>query len=152
MVRGDAMVALREIGRLEKTLEKLAELPRKLAASAAPEINGLLQRQFTRGEDPYGTPWRPLRKATLAKGRHNPPLTDTGALRSGTRVYLMRARYAGLRIVVGADYGYFHQVGFRVGRTKVAPRRILPDRGIPASWKVALDRAARRLAREAVAA
>jgi hypothetical protein len=55
----------------------------------------------------------------------------------------------GLTIRIGARYGAFHQVGFRVGKTKVKPRKILPSQGMPSSWRAILDRHARELARRA---
>jgi hypothetical protein len=113
-------------------------------------VTKLVQDQFDKGVDPYGRPWAPLAASTLAKGRRPPPLTETRRLREGTRAYVMRAHYAGLRVVVGAPYGYFHQVGFRVGRTKVKPRRILPQFGLPRAWSDALRAASRQAASEAV--
>jgi len=151
VIRGSAMVALSEIGRLEKVLDRLIDLPRKVAAEAKPEIDRLLRQQFRQGVDPYGKPWAPLRPATLDTGRRPPPLSASGLLRSGTKVMLGGGNRAGLRIQVGAPYGYFHQVGFRNARTErpVKPRRILPQFGMPRAWSAALHRAASRIARRA---
>lgn len=148
MIRGDAMVGIAQIGRLKETIRRLSELPRAIAAEAKPGIDRLLRDEFTDGTDPYRRPWTPLRPSTLAKGRTPPPLTDTRALRRGTRVLHPPGR-RGLQIVTG-PHGYFHQVGFRVYRTRVEPRRILPQFGLPVAWKQVLRDAARRCARRAV--
>ncbi len=151
MIRNSLVRATAGIGKLQRTLENLIELPRKLAAEAKPAFDALFRLQFTSGVDPYGRKWAPLTEATKRTGRRNPPLTDTGALRDGTRVVLGRGNSAGLRIVLGAPYGYFHQVGYRNARTgrKVPARRILPTQGMPVSWKRVLDLAAARIARRA---
>lgn len=134
---------LSQIGRLEQSIAKLAEIPRKIAEDVAPTINALIQKQFDEGKDPYGRAWAPLKPSTLRSGRNPPPLTDTKRMRDGTKVYVLRANYAGLRIVVGEPYGYFHQVGTK----DMVARRILPDAGIPAAWKQAFDASARRVSR-----
>ena len=151
MIRGNAMAALSEIGRLERVLDRLMDLPRKVAAEAKPEIDRLLRQQFRQGVDPYGKPWARLRPATLAMGRRPPPLSDTKRLRDGTKVVLGGGNRAGLRVQVGAPYGYFAQVGFRNARTgrMVPARRILPQFGMPRAWSAALHRAASRIARRA---
>jgi len=139
----DLARTLSQIGRLEQSVAKLAEIPRKIAEDVAPEINRLIQKQFSEGKDPYGRAWAPLKASTLKTGRKPPPLTDTRKMRDGTKVYVIRANYAGLRIVVGEPYGYFHQVGTK----NMKARPILPQYGIPAAWKRALDESARRVVR-----
>lgn len=149
MIRTSLMSAPAAFGRLEKLLDRLAYVPRKAAALAAPELTKELRRQFARGVDPYGRAWAPLAASTLAKGRRPPPLTDSTALRDGTRAMVRNGNRAGIHIVLGAAYGYFAQHGFRVGRTTVRPRRILPQQGMPRAWAEILKRAARRAFREA---
>jgi hypothetical protein len=147
MRRGGANLAIAELGRLVQTIQRLSEVPRKMAVIAAPKLSALLQDQFDRGADPYGRAWAPLKPSTIAKGRRPPPLTDTRKLREKTVVKV--AQY-GLRMIVGMPYGFFHQVGFKVSKTRVPPRRILPQYGLPASWKRVLDESARQAAREAL--
>ena len=131
--------AIARIGRLQKTIEELATLPRAVGVIAAPKLSKLIAKQFSSGSDPYGRPWRPISATTkrLRKGRKNgPPLTDTKRLRTGTSVKPARS---GLRLNLGAPQGYFHQVG-----TKNMPaRRIFPQFGLPAAWRVVLQTAAR---------
>jgi hypothetical protein len=143
-----AVAALRDV---QRTLDRLAELPRKLAVAAAPDITRLLQAQFQVGVDSYGDRWRPLKASTIAKGRSNPPLTASGRLRDGSKARpTPGGNRAGLQVVVGASYGAFHQVGFRVYHTRVLPRRVLPNRGLPKAWSGILIQRARELARKAV--
>jgi hypothetical protein len=143
------MVGIEQIGRIKETIRKLSDLPRAIALEAKPALDRALRAEFTSGTDPYGRPWAPLNPSTLAKGRTPPPLTDTRALRQGTKVQPRRGLRAGLVLMTG-PHGYFHQVGFRVYRTRVTPRRVLPQFGIPAGWKIILRDAARRCARRAV--
>jgi hypothetical protein len=152
MIRANAMQAIAEIGRLQATMDRLAQVPRRAATIAAPGLTRLLQAEFREGKDPYGRAWAPLRPATLATGRRPPPLTGfTRALKRGTRAEQPRANYAGIRLVVGAPYGYFAQVGFRNARTgtRVPSRRILPQHGVPRAWSAVLDRAVSQAARQA---
>ena len=146
MRRGGANLAIADLGRLIKTIERLAMLPRSVARIAAPKLNEILQQEFELGQDPYGRPWAPLRPSTLARGRRPPPLTDRRNLRDGTKA---RPLPAGISISLGARYGFFHQAGFRVGRTRVPPRRILPQYGLPRAWSAILTAAAKQAAREA---
>lgn len=150
MIRGDAMVGLQEIGRLTDAIRKLSDLPRAVALDAAPELNREIGREFSEARDPYGRPWAPVKPSTLARrrvSRGGPPLTDTRQLRDGTTVEPRAGGRAGLLIRLGAAYGYFHQVGFRAGKTSVPARRILPQFGLPAFWRRVLEDSARRCAR-----
>lgn len=139
MMRGDLAVALREIGRLEQVIDELGTLPRKLAVEAAPKLTRLLQREFSQGVNPYGRTW-----ARLATGKRS-HLTKTGKLRDGTKATPMLGGRMGIRLVLGARYGYFHQVGTR----SMPARKILPDRGLPRAWRDVLDASALRIARRA---
>lgn len=153
MIRGDAMLGVEAIGRLQQTIRRLSDLPRATAEEAQEPLNRLLREEFRNGTDPYGRAWAPVKSSTIARRlrtKSSTPLTDTRALRDGTRVDLRDGGRAGLTIRTGAPYGYFHQVGFRVGRTNVPARPVLPDRGIPAPWRRVLEAAARRAARRLV--
>ncbi len=151
MIRGDAMLGIQEIGRLQETIRRLSDLPRRTAEYAEEPLNRLLAEQFRNGTGPYGQPWAPVTEETLRLRRASKdptPLTDTRAMRRGTVVAVRGGGRAGLVIRTGAPYSYFHQVGFRVHGKRVPARPVLPDRGIPASWRRVLDAAARRAARE----
>jgi hypothetical protein len=137
------------MGRLDRIIEELSDLPRKIAVDVAPQITTLLRKQFTSGADPYGRPWAPMKPSTLARGRRPPPLSASKKLRDGTVARPSPGNRAGLRLVVRARYGTFHQTGFRVGRTRVPARRILPQQGMPASWRAVFAASSRRLAQEA---
>ena len=148
MIRANRMQALASIGQLQRTLEHLAYVPRRAAVIAAPKLTALIRKQFREGRDPYGRAWADLKPSTLQK-HGPPPLTDSGQLRDGTEAVAMRANYAGIRLTLGARYGYFHQVGFRVGHIRVPARRIFPQHGLPAPWRQVLVAACKQAAREA---
>lgn len=148
MIRGNAMMGVREIGRLEDTLRRLGAVPRSAALLLAPKLTRLLRQQFSEGKDPYGRPWAPLRPSTLRK-HGPPPLTYTRKLRSGTKAVVPRANYAGVRVVTGTSYAYFHQVGFHVGGRRVPARRVLPQYGLPKAWNEAIKSSLLQAARRA---
>lgn len=131
--------SIARIMRLERQVVALAQLPRATARAAAPRLDRLVKSQFSRGCDPYGRPWRPITPETRRRrkgSKSGPPLTDTGRLRAGTGV---KAAQYGAKLVLGAPYGYFAQVG-----TKHAPaRRIFPQYGMPAAWSRVLRDTAR---------
>lgn len=150
MISSNAMLGVESIGRLQQVIRRLSDLPRAVAAEAQEPLNRLLQEQFRNGTDPYGIPWASVTEQTIQRrkvSRDPTPLTDTRAMRRGTMVELRSGNRAGLTIRAGQPYAYFHQVGFRVGRTRVPARPVLPSRGLPASWRRVLDDAARRAAR-----
>lgn len=130
---------LASLDRLARTLGELDALPRKLAVAVAPAITKELRAEFARGCDPYGRKWR-----KLATGKPS-YLTKSKKLRKGTRAAPMPGNRTGVRVILGAKYAVFHQTG--TGR--MPARKILPERGMPASWRVAIDREARRIAKAA---
>jgi hypothetical protein len=136
------MSNLKAFGKLERTLGELDQLPRRLAAAVVPLVTKELQREFARGADPYGRKWTRL---STGKPSH---LTKSTRLRTGTRAALMPGNSKGVRILFGsrARVASLHQSG-----TKHMPaRKILPERGMPASWRMAITREMARLTREAV--
>lgn len=150
MIRGNGSAFAKALQDVRKTVDALGRLPHALSVAVAPDITALLRRQFLDGVDPYGTPWAPLKPSTL-KQHGPPPLTaKTKQLRDGTVATPMEGVRIGLTLRVGARYGAFHQIGFRVGKTKVPARKVLPNRGIPAAWRAVLDRRAREIAARAV--
>jgi phage gpG-like protein len=126
--------------RLQRVLVEFDQLPRRVAMLAAPAITKALQKEFTSGNDPHGRKWK---KLATGKPSH---LTLSGKLRKGTRAALMPGGRKGLRIILGAKYGSFHQTGTRT----MPARRILPDKGMPASWRTALERAHREVFQQIV--
>lgn len=140
-----AAQSIAALARIRRVVDELGQLPRKLAIASAPEITKLLRAQFDEGKDPYGRPWRPLAKSTIARGRRPPPLTKTGKLRDGTVARPMAGGRIGLTLRVGAPYGVFHQQG----RGRPPRREILPTRGMPAAWRRVLTEQSRLLAERA---
>jgi hypothetical protein len=126
------------LGRIASGLASLADVPRIAQPLAADRIEALIGIEFDAGVDPYGEPWVPLADATIAKGRHAPPLTDTRELRGSVLAYPSEA---GLRVSVGtADHPAGpHQDGWSGPRGSGPARPILPTRGMPESWQMAID-------------
>jgi phage gpG-like protein len=95
--------------RFSKVLRDLARVPSQATAAIARDLNKEIQRNFDRGVDPYGRKWRTLAKSTLERGRHPPPLTDTGHGRAS--VVVKPGAGAGLVITIGVIYMLYHQFG-----------------------------------------
>lgn len=129
------MSNLAAFGKLERTLAELDQFPRRLAIAIAPAITKEIQREFANGQDPYGTRWKKLKSGKPSK------LTLSGKLRQGSKATPMTGGRAGLRILLGARYAVFHQTGTR----KMPARKILPERGMPASWRMAIERESKKL-------
>lgn len=119
---------------ITRALNELSRVPSRAAAGACTRIEGLIQREFDAGTDPYDNAWAPLSPATVALGRSDPPLTDSGALRD---IKVTPARGSGINVALGEDYGAFHQTGTR----NMPARPILPTGPLPTSWREAIDEA-----------
>ena len=134
--------ALNRIAFLARAVDELALLPRKVAIRAQPKLEGMIRQQFVSAMDPYGHRWAPITAQTKRrrKARPNaPPLTDTRRLRDGTHIAVLAPNRKGLVLKLGADYGYFHQVG-----TSTMPaRRIWPQYGLPHAWRAVIAEAVR---------
>ena len=136
---------------LADRLADLANVPSRAARAVAFDLEGFVRGEFAEGVDPYGDPWTELAGATLDKGRHPPPLTDTGELLASLEVRPMRG--AGVSIVVGADGDPAapHQTGWNGPRGDGPARPILPARGeLPEAWADAIEDRVSREARRAI--
>jgi hypothetical protein len=127
---------MRGLLNLNARLRELASVPSQAAKEASTEIASLIQEEFDAGNDAYGKAWAPLRPATLKKGRHPPPLTDTHEMRESVEVKPMKG--AGIQITLNETPAIFHQKGTR----KMAKRPILPDgKDMPPKWEEAIHEA-----------
>lgn len=115
-------------------LRRLAAVPARIAGDVASVINDLIQDGFDRGTNPYGRAWARLRPTTLAKGRFPPPLTDTGAMRGGTRAVPRGGAGIDLEAPPPAN---FHQHG----TVYMIARAVLPTGTLPPDWQAAAQRA-----------
>lgn len=96
-------------------VRKLGGLGPQVFKAAETEIRKRIEAQFNEGKNPYGTPWKPLAPATLRKGRHPPPLTDTGKMRASTVVAAMGDT---LLIALTDPKAGFHQWGAKGSRVQ----------------------------------
>lgn len=74
---------------LSAARERVAQLAgavERTARAAVPKLAEILDEQFRLGLDPSSDPWAPLAPSTVARGRHAPPLTDTGLMHAGATV------------------------------------------------------------------
>lgn len=125
------------LGQLARNIARLGEVPSRVARDGAAGIARHIDHQFDSGTDPYGRPWAPLRPATLRRGRHAPPLTDTHAMRDGIAVRPQAG--AGIAITFASDV----PAGFHQGGTvNMVARKILPEGTLPRTWNEALSGAA----------
>lgn len=125
------------MGDLADRIADLATVPSYVAKKVSYGIAELVAAEFDAGEDPYGTAWKPLAKATLDKGRHPPPLTDTRAMRESLRVRPMA--HAGVSITINHPAAP-HQTGWSGPRGSGPARPILPAREeLPESWQELIE-------------
>lgn len=116
-----------------RALRDLAKVPSRVSANYAERLRQELDQQFSQGVDAYGRPWAPLKPATLKKGRHPPPLTDTGHMSRNVTVLPMQG--AGVRLVSTVDYSVYHQEG----TSNMVARPFFPTNVLPAKWRKILD-------------
>lgn len=127
----------RDLINLGSRLRELASVPSQAVKAASEDIADLIEKEFDAGNDAYGQPWAPLKKSTLKKGRHPPPLTDTRQLRESVEVKPMKG--AGIQITLDEVPGVFHQKGTK----NMVKRPILPDGPrMPEPWTQAIASAA----------
>lgn len=127
-IRGD----FGKLAGLINGLGKLAGVPSQVAGKVAPKIAGFIKAEFAAGMDPYGRPWKPLKPATLARGRTPPPLDNTGDLKDTVDAKPMQG--AGVSVTFGVPYAGFHQHGTK----RMVARPILPANGLPRTWSEAI--------------
>lgn len=138
----NSALALNRIAFLARAIDELALLPRKVALRAQPKLAGMIRQQFVSTVDPYGHRWAPIAAQTKRRRKARPnaqPLTDTRRLRDGTSIAAQAGNRKGLVLRLGADYGYFHQVG----TVRMPARRIWPQYGLPHAWRVVILEAIR---------
>jgi Phage virion morphogenesis family len=127
-----------QLGRIGAHVASLADVPRIAQPLASERIEQLIQLEFDAGTDPYGAAWEPLAKTTIARGRHEPPLTDTRELRESVLVYPSRD---GIRVTVGTkDHPAGpHQTGWSGPQGSGPARPILPEGDMPDAWANAIE-------------
>jgi phage gpG-like protein len=103
--------------------------------------------RFRGSRDPYGVPWRPLARSTVARRRKgsSQPLLDTGRLRSSISYRLLGS--TGVEVGTNVRYAAIHQFGgtisfaarsIRVRLRKVGGRTVFAkdkhSRGVVTKW------------------
>jgi hypothetical protein len=111
MITGD----FSRLTRLTEALRALPEVLPRAEGTIAAGMEEQLEEEFSAGTDPYGSPWRPLAPATVAKGRGEPPLTASGSMRSGVQA---RGERDGVAVIIPPPAQYLEE-----------RRPMLPERG-----------------------
>jgi len=137
MANADAAAAAMQS--VARAIRELSRVPARASRGASESIAALIQRQFDTGTDPYGRAWKPLKPSTIKKKGHARILIDKEKLRKGIDVRPMSG--AGVQITIDADYAKYHQ----------GTRPILPNRGLPATWKAAITGALTQETQRAIA-
>ena len=121
--------------RLADNLAELAQVPSRVAAPVAADINEELARQFAQGSDPYGQPWQKLRPSTIRKKGHDLIMIDTGETERETRAVPMQG--AGIELV-STEQAQHHQTPGDHGRPA---RPVLPNKAdLPISWQKSIEK------------
>lgn len=126
------MATPRRFGRFRQAVAELARVPAALAKPVAAAIQRDMRAKLRAGQDPYGTAYAPLTAGSLRRGRKPPPLRRYAPLARA-----MPSQGAGVSIVIDHPQAGFHQTG----TSQMAKRIVIPDRGIPAAWRAAIERA-----------
>jgi phage gpG-like protein len=122
-VRGDFARLRLLLGGLNRVAGRpfLRDVVKQMGAEALT----LSQEGFNRQEDPYGTPWKPIR-------RRGQILRNTGRLFNSLS---FRASGMSFSLIATADYAGYHQEG----TGSIPARPYFPtERGYPDSWARAL--------------
>ncbi len=124
---------------LADRLAELEDIPSRIAAEVADEINESLINEFDSGVNAYGNAWKPLLPQTVRRKRGDARiLRRTDALSAATRA--VPTSGAGIEIQ-SLDYGSFHQNGTK----RMVARKILPDGStLPPAWSDAIEGAMAR--------
>jgi hypothetical protein len=134
MLTGD----LPQLGRIASDLASLSDVPRVAAPLVAERLEAAIQLEFDAGVDPYGAAWTELAPATVARGRHAPPLTDTRELRDSLLVY---PSTQGVKMSIGtaSHPAGPHQDGWSGPQGDGPARPIFPTGTMPEAWEWAIE-------------
>ena len=124
------------LAKLRSKLAGLAGLAVEDAKQAAAPLRELVRAEFPEGKGPDGIAWKPLKARTIEKGRHNPPLTNTGMARDSAEAM---PEGNSVRLTVRAYMRYHLSTG----------RPVFPKPGkAPDPWREAVREANRRVIRK----
>lgn len=135
---GDLNRLIAKMKRYERTFEGIADrYVDEVGREAEKFVKGKIDDGFAERRDPYGKKW------PLPKDGHRPAMERTGDLRRGYSVRLQRGGEGKFSVAVSNDQEY--SAYLQRGTPHMAPRKQVPDRGLPASWERGLGDIARRV-------
>lgn len=140
-----------KLARLEEKLLDVARVAELAEEKASKAVAAQLEHQYASGTDPDNEAWAELAPATIAKGRHEPPLTDKGIMRANTMVAKGARGLRGFTVSVNRP-GKSPQVPalHQAGTENMPAREIVPREGEPLSKASAWDATVRVACGEAV--
>ena len=132
------------VGELAYKVKALGTITQKVLARASVLIGADIDNEFSGGHDPYGMPWDKLSEATLARGRNNPPLTDSGAMRQSVNV---RPEGPSSLLITIAHPALPHQDGWIGPQGSGPPRPLVPPNAgvMPDAWEQSIEAALEEL-------
>ena len=148
---------------MERALRTLAAFakPSKITADMAKAVSEggrkLVMDEFRDSRDPYGNPWKPLKRERTRDRRARLRAERRGKKSRGMKILIksgrMRASVSGepltnaARVTVSTFYAKFHQDGAK----HLEQRAMLPftDRALPPLWQSMIERISKKILREA---
>jgi hypothetical protein len=118
-----------------QALRHLVKVPAQITGPASVQIKREILLNFDKGRDPYGNAHAPLKPSTIARGRHPPPLTDSGAGKRGITV--KPAPGAGIRLESNVPYMRRHQLG--APKANLVSRPFFPTNVLPKRWAMRIQ-------------
>jgi len=128
--------------KLKAVLRELAQVPARVSHRSALAITKLWRANYNAGQDPYGKAWAPNAPSTIARKGHARVMVETGATLDETRAVPMGG--AGVSLRTG------HKAAWHLEATSNRPARpVVPLRGVPPTWRAAMQRISVEEARKA---
>ncbi len=132
-----------DIAAIRNVVKEMSKVPSQVGRRAVPRLNKRIAQMFSNGTDPYGNKWAALKASTIKRKKGDTRiLIRKFQLMPGT--FFATTGGAGIKMVVGRA-GNRAQDG---GKHRV-PRIIVPQYGLPSTWRDDLVKSAREAARAA---
>lgn len=129
---------------MRNAMRRLLDVPSKVARRCVAPLNRKIAEMWTKGQDPYGNKWAPLKPSTIRR-KHGDAriLIRKFQLMPGT--FFEALAGAGLKLIIGPN-GEWAQRGSHNREV----RKVAPDQGLPASWNEIVATETRKEAKAAL--
>jgi hypothetical protein len=116
---------------MRTALRELAGVPSRVSTKGAAAIERLWRATYRAGHDPYGSPWAKLAASTIRRKGHDRIMVETGATYAETRAKALPG------VGIGLTTGY--KAAWHMQATENRPARpVVPQHGLPATWRAKL--------------